>query len=175
MSAVPGPGLVLVVMAGLPGVGKSSIARGLAAELGFCLLELDRIEAPLLERISGDTLGWGGYEILTSLADDHLALGHSVILDCVTWVRPLRARWTQLAEARGAALRPIEVVCSDEALHRSRLLQRRRSSRGLLDTPWVRVEEARRLYEAWDTARLELDSAQPLSDLVRLAVAYVVS
>jgi predicted kinase len=160
-------------MAGLPGVGKTSVARGLATELGICMLELDRIEAPLLERISGDTLGWGGYEILTSLADDHLALGHSVILDCVTWVRPLRARWTQLAEARGAAFRPIEVVCSDEALHRSRLLQRRRSSRGLRDTPWARVEEARRLYEAWDTARLELDSAQALSDLIRSAVAYV--
>jgi len=166
---------VFVVMAGLPGAGKSSVARGVAVELGICLFELDRIEAPLLERVSGDTLGWGGYEILTSLADDHLALGHSVILDCVTWVRPLRARWAQLAQARNAAFRPIEVVCSDEALHRSRLLQRRRSSRGLADPPWERVEEARRLYEPWDTPRLELDSVQPLGDLVRTAAAYVVS
>ncbi len=165
---------MLVVMAGLPGVGKSSIAHGVATELGICLFELDRIEAPLLERISGDVLGWGGYEILTSLADDHLALGHSVILDCVTWIRPLRARWAQLAQARNAAFRPIEIVCSDEELHRSRLQGRRRGSRGLADPPWARVEEALRLYEAWDTPRLELDSAQPLEDLVRTAAAYVV-
>src|SRR5689334_1896776 len=98
-------------MAGLPGVGKSSIARRLAVELHMCLIELDRIEKPLLERISGDTLGWGGYEVLTVLAEDHLALGHSVILDCVTWIRPLRARWSQLAATFGAAFRPIEVVC----------------------------------------------------------------
>jgi predicted kinase len=160
-------------MAGLPGVGKSSIARGLAAELGVCLFELDRIEAPLLERISGDTLGWGGYEILTSLADDHLALGHGVILDCVSWVRPLRARWAKLADAHAAAFRPIEVVCSDEALHRARLVQRHRGSRGLGDIGWERVEQARGLYEAWDTPRLALDSTRPLEDLVRAAVAYV--
>ena len=140
----------------------------------MCWLELDRIEAPLLARISGDTLGWGGYEILTVLADDHLAQRHSVILDCVTWVRPLRARWRDLAEARGAVFRPIEAVCSDEALHRSRLLQRRRASRGLADPPWTRVEEARRLYETWDSPRLVLDTAQPLEDLARMAAAYVI-
>ena len=167
--------LVFVVMAGLPGVGKSSIAHGIATELGVCLFELDRIEAPLLEHISGDTLGWGGYELLTVLADDHLALGHSVILDCVTWVRPLRARWAELARARSAAFRPIEVVCSEEALHRSRLQARPLDPRRLADPPWVRLEEARRLYEAWDTPRLELDSAQPLADLVRAAATYVVS
>ncbi|MBV9168499.1 MAG: hypothetical protein JOZ81_00255 [Chloroflexi bacterium] len=83
-------------MAGLPGVGKSSIARRLAAELNICLLELDRIEKPLLEHISGDTLGWAGYDLLTVVAEDQLALGHGVILDCVTWIRPLRIRWSQL-------------------------------------------------------------------------------
>jgi predicted kinase len=161
---------MLVVMAGLPGVGKSSIAQGLAGELGICKLELDRIEAPLLSQISGDTLGWGGYEILTALAEDHLALGHSVILDCVTWVRSLRTRWQDLAEAHGAAFRPIEVICSDEALHRVRLHQR--VSRDLAEPPWVRVEEARRSYETWDTPRLVLDTVQPLNELVRAAAGY---
>jgi predicted kinase len=160
-------------MAGLPGVGKSSIAHRLATELGICMFELDRIEAPLLERISGDTLGWASYEMLSVLAEDHLALGHSVILDCVTWVRPLRVRWRQLAETRGATFRPIEVVCSDEALHRSRLELRQRASRGPRDVPWTRVENARKLYESWDTPRLELDSSQPLDDLVRIATNYV--
>jgi predicted kinase len=128
ISAVLERRLVFVVMAGLPGVGKSTIARRLATELGICLFELDRIEAPLLEHISGDTLGWGGYELLTSLADDHLAIGHSVILDCVTWIRSLRARWAQLAQARNAAFRPIEVVCSNDTLHRTRLQGRPRRS-----------------------------------------------
>ena len=114
--------LLFVTMAGLPGAGKSSIAELLAREFGVCLLELDRIEAPLLERgISGDTLGWGGYKILSSLAEDHLSLGHSVILDCVCWTRDLRVQWAELAHTYRASFRPIEVVCSDEALHRSRL------------------------------------------------------
>ncbi|MBV8715136.1 MAG: ATP-binding protein [Chloroflexi bacterium] len=165
--------LVLVAMAGLPGSGKSSIARRLAVELNICLLELDRIEKPLLERISGDTLGWGGYELLTNLAEDHLALGHSVILDCVTWIRPLRARWSDLASKYDAVFRPIEVRCSDEELHRSRLLERPRPAGWTADPPLVRAEEARRMYESWDTERLELDSVHPLDDLVRAAVDYV--
>ncbi len=160
-------------MAGLPGVGKSSIARRLAAELHICLVELDRIEKPLLQHISGDTLGWGGYDLLTVLAEDHLALGHSVILDCVTWIRPLRARWSLLAATYDATFRPIEVVCSDEELHKSRLLERPRPAAWTADPPWVRVEEARRLYESWDTQRLELDSVHPLDDLVRAACEYV--
>jgi predicted kinase len=137
--------------------------RGLCRNGHTAFLELTR---DLLEAHEG-------YELLTSLADDHLELGHSVILDCVTWIRPLRARWAQVAHARNAAFRPIEVVCSDEMLHRTRLEDRPRRSRGLADPPWARVEEARRLYEAWDTTRLELDSAQPLEDLVGAAATYI--
>src|SRR5712691_5196142 len=113
--------LIFVATAGLPGVGKSSIAEAVARELGFCLFELDRIEAPMLNRISGDALGWGGYDILTSMAEDHLALGHSVVLDCVCWTNTLRDQWADLARKQHAAFKPIEVVCSDENLHRQRL------------------------------------------------------
>ncbi|HLY67197.1 MAG TPA: ATP-binding protein [Chloroflexota bacterium] len=166
--------LLFVTMAGLPGAGKSSIAELLAREFGVCLLELDRIEAPLLERgISGDTLGWGGYKILSSLAEDHLSLGHSVILDCVCWTRDLRVQWVELAHTYRASFRPIEVVCSDEALHRSRLSQRRREARGLRNIDWQRVEQARAMYESWDIPRLQLDSASPLQDLLAQAVTYV--
>jgi predicted kinase len=97
-----------------------------------CLLELDRIE-PLLKRISGDTLDWAGYEIITALAEDHLSLGHSVILDCVAWIYAIRTTWRELAQTNHAHFRAIEVVCSDESLHRARLTKRGCGSTGLRD------------------------------------------
>jgi predicted kinase len=163
---------VLVALSGLPGAGKSSIAHGLAVELGLCLIELDRIEAPVLRRVSGDLFAWAGYEILTSLAEDHLCLGHSTILDGVCWTRSIRTQWAELAQARNARLRPIEVVC-DETLRRTRLTRRRRGDRGLPDVDWQRMEQARSMYESWDTPRLTLDSGGDLDDLVRRAVDYV--
>jgi predicted kinase len=166
--------LLLVAVSGLPGVGKSELSRRIARELELSLFEIDRIEAPLLRRgISGDAIGWGGYEILTSLATDNLELGRSVLLDSVCWTRQIRQRWFALATTYQAAYRPIEVVCSDDKLHRRRIELRDRSGQGLPEINWSRVEEARLLYEAWDTPRLRLDSVGQLDALLSEAIAYV--
>lgn len=166
----------LVVMSGLPGSGKSTIARALAAAAGLCLFELDRLEGVLARHaVDLESLGWGGYELLTTLADDNLALGRGVILDSVTWTRALRWNWSALAARHHARFRPIEVSCSDAAEHRRRIEARTRGIAGLPEVPWARVEASRSLYESWDGDRLSLDSLRPLDDLVRTALAYVMS
>jgi DNA-binding NarL/FixJ family response regulator len=75
-----------------------------------CLLELDSIEAPLLKRISGDTLDWGGYEIITALAEDHLSLGDSVILDSVARTYAIGALTFDAEFQTGARYRRDEVI-----------------------------------------------------------------
>lgn len=166
-------GLLLVAMSGLPGVGKSELARHLARKLPISLIELDRIEGPLLQQgISGDSIAWAGYEILTALAEDNLEIGRSVLLDSVCWTRAIRERWATLAAKYHARYRPIEVVCSDAALHRRRVESRDGSSRSLHNINWLRVEEARSLYEAWDRSRLVLDSVQPVRLLLIDALDY---
>jgi predicted kinase len=168
--------LSLVAVSGLPGVGKSELVRGVAGVLlGLTLFEIDRIEAPLLRRgISGDAIGFAGYEILTSLAEDNLELGRSVLLDSVCWTRRIRLDWAALASEHNAAYRPIEVVCSDPAVHRARLERRDRSGRGLTNPTWEQVQQNRALYyEPWDSPRLVLDSVEPLNALLGKAIAYI--
>lgn len=115
-------------MSGLPGSGKSTIARVLAAEGGFCLFELDRLEGVLTRHgIDLDALGCGGYELLTTLADENLAMGRGVILDSVAWTRKLRCDWADLAKRHHVRFRPIEVSCSDEVEHRRRIEARTRA------------------------------------------------
>lgn len=163
------------MVTGLPGVGKSTLSRALAAELGFVLLELDRMEAPLFRQgISGDAIGWSAYEALTALAEDNLGLGLGVVLDSVGWTHQLRRRWAALAEASGVTYRPIEVACSDTDLHRARIESRCRGTRsGWANPDWDSVEARRSLYDPWDQPRLVLDSVRPFDEMVAEAVAYV--
>lgn len=163
---------MLVVFSGLPGSGKSAVARPLARELGLMLLELDLIERPLLRRFSGDALGWAGYEILTVIADDNLALGTGVVLDSVTWTNAVREQWRTLASRHRAQFRPIEVVCPDREAHRARV-EGRGGGGEVRKNAWPRVEASFARYEEWREDRLVLDSRRPLGELVTAAVAYV--
>ena len=159
--------LTLVVVSGLPGSGKSTVARELARALESSLFELDHIEAPILARFDGDALGWGGYEILSALAEDNLSLGRSVVLDSVAWTNALREEWRMMAARHRARYRPIEVVVPDRELHRTRVAARPAKN------DWARVEAAFKLYEAWSTDRLVLDSSQPLDALLAASMEYV--
>jgi len=74
-------GGVLVVMAGLPGSGKSAVAEDLAAALGCAVLSVDPVEAAMWRAGVGrdQPTGLAAYVIVEVLAAEQLALGHDVI------------------------------------------------------------------------------------------------
>ncbi len=169
----------LVIFTGLPGAGKSSIAEPVGRALGIPVFAKDWLEATL--RRSGldqhaacaERLGYAGYELLTTLALRQLQLGQSAVLDSVATFERIRAGWRALAAQHGAAWRVIEVICSDESIHRARLATRSRHIPGWHEPTWDEVERVRRSYEAWSDERLVLDSVNPLDELIRAALAYV--
>jgi len=77
----------LIIINGLPGTGKTTIAKPLAEQLGFPLVSKDTIKEFLFDTIGvGDrewskTLGKVSSEFLYSLADELLSKGHSVIIE----------------------------------------------------------------------------------------------
>jgi predicted kinase len=122
---------VLVVMAGLPGAGKSAVAQELARALGCAVLSVDPVEAAMWQAgvSRREPTGLAAYVVAEALAAEQLALGHDVVIDAVNGVEPARDQWRRLAERAGAALRFIEVRCSDEEEHRRRLEGRARDRR----------------------------------------------
>jgi predicted kinase len=101
---------LLVVFAGLPGSGKSVLARGVADAIGATYLRIDTIEAAIVATLMPFQDNPVGYVVAERVA----------VADAVNGVAPPRARWVTLAAETGAALRFVDVRCSDAAEHRRR-------------------------------------------------------
>lgn len=158
----------LIITAGLPGSGKSSVAEGVARALRAPLLSIDPIEAALWRaQISQSATGIAAYVVAEALAEENIALGASVVADAVNPVEAARAGWRRLARRRNVPLTIVECICSDAAIHRQRVEARVRGIAGMPELTWDRVEERRAEYQPWTDDRIVLDtSAEPLGDLV---------
>jgi predicted kinase len=110
---------VLIVLGGLPGTGKTTLARELTRRLEATYLRIDAIEQTL--RAAGNAVGPMGYVVANALAAENLNLGRVVIADCVNPVLASRAGWRQTAPQESARIVEIEVVCGDARLHQQRV------------------------------------------------------
>jgi predicted kinase len=152
---------ILIVMSGLPGSGKSTLAQGLSLALAVSIFSVDPIEAEMLRAgLPKTKTGIAAYQAAQALADEHLQLGHSAIIDAVNPVEAPRAAWRKLAEKHGAELKIIECVCVDETIHRRRIEARVRNIAGLPEVAWADVLKRRPEYEAWADLRLVLDTSR---------------
>ena len=166
---------MLVALAGLPGSGKSALARELGRRTGGVVLAVDAVEAAMWRAGVGpeDRLptGLAAYAVVQALAGDLLEAGRTVIADAVNAVEPARAAWRDLAAAHDVPLRWLEVICSDPALHRQRLASRGTRYHGFREPTWEQVRT--REMEPWADDRLVLDSVAPLPELVEIARAHI--
>jgi predicted kinase len=168
-------GRMLVVMSGLPGTGKSTIADALGHELGAPVLSVDPIEAAIWRcgiPPSFET-GVAAYEVAAVLAEHQLSLGLTAIVDSVSSVEVARDMWRQAAARAGAQLRGLEVVCSDEHAHRERLAGRRRHLEDFPEPSWDEVQQRRAEWEPWTDDRLVIDTVRALDDNVADALRFL--
>jgi predicted kinase len=150
---------VLIIFAGLPGVGKTSIARELSRRRQAEFLRIDTIEQVVAssEALIGLDLGDLGYQVAYALATENLRLGRTVIADSVNPIGITRDAWRAAAEAAGAIAVEVEVICSDAGEHRRRVETRQSDIAGLKLPTWPEVEA--REYHAWPRGRVVIDTA----------------
>lgn len=126
-------------------------------------MRVDTVEAALLN--AGHTsITVEGYAVEYAIAADNLALGLSVVADCVNPVSETRETWAEVARQTGAKLVNVEVICSNAAEHRRRVEVRHAdaaASAGKWSPPdWEGVRNYIRKYQPWQTQVLRLDTSQ---------------
>ncbi|HEY0107035.1 MAG TPA: AAA family ATPase [Rhizomicrobium sp.] len=147
---------MLIVFAGLPGTGKSTLAAAYARETAAVYLRIDAIEQAI--RDAGGDVGPAGYMVGYALAGSNLRLGRTVVADSVNPIAPTRDAWRAVAMQAGAAVAEIEVVCSDPAEHRRRVETRTVDVPGLVPPSWREVMAHE--YAPFDRDRLVIDTAR---------------
>jgi 8-oxo-dGTP pyrophosphatase MutT (NUDIX family)/predicted kinase len=170
------PRPLLVLVTGLPGTGKSTIAERSADVLGGPLISHDwamsglrpfpTVQAAMdsMEPIGHGEVGWS---LLRALARSQLRRGSSVVLDGVARA-PQVEQLRSLAAEEGALCFVIMTECADPVLHRSRVDGRQRGIPGWYELDWSHVERSRRTWDPDMPVDLKVDTAQPAAVIERV-------
>ena len=159
MKATPASAPILVVLGGLPGVGKSTIAHALLERWPAVYLRIDSIEQALRDAgvLVAGQVGAAGYMAAYALARDQLLRGMSVLADCVNPLPVTREAWRAVARSAQALVVEVEVICSDAEEHRRRVETRSVDLPGLKAPTWQAVLQ--RDYARWDEDHIVVDTA----------------
>jgi predicted kinase len=128
---------MLIILGGLPGVGKTTVARELARELGAVHVRIDSIEQAI--RDAGVVVEDLGYRVGYAVAADNLRLGRTVVADSVNPWPLTRAAWREVASRAGVPALEVEITCSRVEEHRRRVETRIADVDGLRLPTWQQV------------------------------------
>jgi predicted kinase len=130
--------LLLIQMSGVPGAGKSTLARTIGRHTGAVVLDHDVVKTALLEAgVPWPDAGRASYQTLQVLAKSLLDQQHSVVLDSPCLYQDLLDAGLRVAEETGACYRYVECVVDDFSEIDRRLRGRTSlsSQRAALDAP----------------------------------------
>lgn len=167
------PGRCLVLMAGYPGTGKSTLARAIGEVLGWAVIDKDVIVTSLLESgIVEDIAQPASYGMMFALGLDLLrSQRRSVILDSPAGQPVSTDGARQIAREDHATL--ICILCLADRDTRNH----RVASRPNLRSQPVRVSrtkgDGRERFGHLPEDTLPIDMTQPLDEALRIALAHI--
>lgn len=163
---------MLVIFTGLPGTGKSTLARRVAETLSLPYFSKDSFEARLFEDGFTEGNSIHGYHLLLDAARLQLSLSVGAVVDAVFPLPGFRQELFDMARDHQTDCKIIHTLCSDDDLHRQRLADRP------VTVPWSppdwdEVLRLREMYTEWSQPVLRVDAVHPLEHNVERVLVYL--
>jgi len=163
---------MLIILGGLPGVGKTTIAKELAKQLEAVYIRIDSIEnAIVTSRLNVEDAIDSGYLVGYVIAEDNLKLGRTVIADSVNPIEITRKDWRNVAKKSGYRYLEVEIICSNKDQHKHRVETRKSDINNFKLPDWQKVEE--RDYQKWSDVDLVIDSSKTINNSVKKIIEKI--
>jgi len=168
---------VLVAMAGLPGTGKSTLARLLAELLPAAVLDKDRVRAALF---APDEIEYSPrqddlvIEAILPAAGFLLAQGRAVILDGRTFYQ--RVQVEQVAAFARRLAVPLKMIlceCSDDTARRRLERDQAQNAHPAKDRGYPLYLRLKQQWQPIELLHLVVDTTCPPDECARQALAYI--
>ncbi len=152
----------LVMLVGLPGAGKSTVARELSRRLRAAVVESDAVRSLLFPRpaFTEDESAWV-FEVCHALVERLLRRGHAVVLDATNLIERHRQAVYTIAERRRAPLLVLRVEAPSEVV-RQRLARRPAGSDSPSLATWDVYLRMRAVQEPILRPHTTIDTSQAL-------------
>jgi len=164
---------VLLLLSGLPGTGKSFLARRLAEALPFVIIESDVVRKILFPQplYTAQESRWV-HRTCHALMAKLLKRGVRVIYDATNLIEYHRELVYRIAQKAGARLVVVKTVASEEVV-RERLRARQEEARELSDADWRVYRRMASRQEQVSHPHLVIDTSEDLEEAVAKVLRFI--
>lgn len=172
--------MYLCQLSGIPGTGKSTLARYIGRLTGSVIIDMDTIKSAILSSFENNIdfkfAGKVSYDIVFALADNYLELGQSVVIDSPCGYDIILERGNALTKKHNASYKFIECYLTDLAE-----LNRRRTVREIKPSQIYSITiDEREFQDSYDKLKrpsnhvyLSIDTGQGIDKCIATIIDYL--
>ncbi len=163
---------MLVIICGLPGTGKTTLAREVAKHIPAVHISSDAIRMMLLrKRTYSEKEKEGVYKAMFKKAEELITGGRSVVLDATFYKKMLREKARAIADKTKSKFFLVECTTPESVLRERMFARKRGESESEAD--FEVYKKIKEIFEPIEDEHLIVDTSQPIERQVRLVMNYL--